>query len=78
LIKKRNEENKEMKEEIKKRDEEIRKLKEGNMGLKEDRFKKNEEIKVSHHQLKKTKFADGDEKSYNKLFIFYFLFQFLV
>jgi hypothetical protein len=35
------------------------------MGLKENKFKKNEEIKVSHQQLKETKFADSDEKSYN-------------
>jgi hypothetical protein len=53
-------------------------MKEGNLGLKEDKFKKNEEIELSHQQLKETKFADGDEKSCNKLFIFYFLFQFLV
>jgi seryl-tRNA synthetase len=62
-VKRRDEENKEMKEEIKKRDEENAKLK--------------EEIEILRLQLKETKTAN-DEKSYNKLFIFYFLFQFLV
>jgi hypothetical protein len=46
------------------------------MGLKKDNFKKNEEIKVPHQQLKETKFADGDEKSCNKYKLFFFLFSF--
>jgi hypothetical protein len=66
-----------MKEDLKKKDEEIKKMKEDLKKKDEDLEKKDEEIEILRLQLKETKTAN-DEKSYNKLFIFYFLFQFLV
>jgi hypothetical protein len=39
----------------------------------------NDETKTSQQQLKRRRIiVNDDESSYNKLFIFYFLFQFLV
>jgi biopolymer transport protein ExbB/TolQ len=71
--------NKKLEEEVKtiKEEKEIKELKEENKKM-IDEIKKNEKMKLSHQELKETKFAHGDEKSYNKLIILYFLFQFLV
>jgi TorA maturation chaperone TorD len=63
VIKKENEKEKKFfNEELEKQKEEIK--------------KQDEEIEILK-QLKEKKTANSDEENYNKLFIFYFLFQFL-
>jgi uncharacterized coiled-coil DUF342 family protein len=64
LLIKKKKEAEEKNEEIKKMENEIK--------------KKDKKIKILRQQLTETKTANDDEKNYNKLFICYFLFQFLV
>jgi hypothetical protein len=46
--------------------------------MKDEIMKKDEKMKILQPHLKEIKIANSDERSYNKLFVFYFLFQFLV